>query len=99
MDRALRLYADDVFLHFGAPASGTDDARTTLDRWMDGVDGIRTGLRDFDASGKIAYGTMHVVVNAADPAEDGTGVMVLVMKRAGSGWKIRSQTLVLDPVG
>lgn len=96
IDRAMGLYADDAWVDFGGPTTGRDAAREALGRWVEGVDGIQVGLGDFDASGTMSYGSVRIVINAAPPREDTDGSLVLILKKQGRDWRIRSQALVLD---
>lgn len=94
--RAARYYDDQVFLYLGEIVTTPGGVEAALDRWIIGIGGLRTGLRDFDASGSLSYASIRVVIDAADPAESGTGMFLVVMSRHGRDWKIRSQTLVMD---
>ena len=95
--RAAEYYAEDGFVYLGEEASGRADVEHALERWLVRVDGIQTGMRDFDASGSMSYATLNLVVNAADPEDDGPGTMMLVLTKERGGWKIRSQTVVMHP--
>ena len=93
-ERALELYAPSAYVQLDERATNREAAREVLEEWVQSIDVIRVGLRDFDASGSMSYGMLNVIINAADPDENGQAVMLFVMKRDGDGWKIRSQTLV-----
>ena len=95
--RAAEFYSEDGFVYLGEEAIGRADVEGALARWLGRVDAIQTGMRDFDASGSMSYATLNLMVNAADPADDGPGTMMLVLTKERGGWKIRSQTVVMHP--
>jgi ketosteroid isomerase-like protein len=99
VEAASRYYADEVTAFFDRPATGAQDVRAALAEWIERIDGFRLGLSDFDASGSMSYGAVKVVVNGADPADNGDGTLVMVLKRRGRDWEIRSQTLVMSESG
>lgn len=92
-EEAARYYTDNAYLYLGQSDDGRGEVEESLDQWLDGIDDLRTGLTDFDASGSISYATLDLVINGADPADDGSATMMLVLKKVRGGWKIRSQTL------
>jgi ketosteroid isomerase-like protein len=95
--RAAEFYSEDGFVYLGEEAIGRADVEGALERWLGRLDGIQTGMRDFDASGSMSYATLNLMVNAADPDADGPGTMMLVLTKERGGWKIRSQTVVMHP--
>ncbi|NIP78809.1 MAG: hypothetical protein GWM90_06255, partial [Gemmatimonadetes bacterium] len=95
-DAAARLYAEDASTHLGHPATGAEAVREALAGWIGSLDGVRLGLSDFDASGSMSYGAVHIVVDAVDSDDDGDGTLVFVLKKRGRDWEIRSQTLVMN---
>lgn len=96
VDRAMTLYLPSAFVYLTDAARGPDEVRQQLTAWLDSVDDFRIGLSDFDASGSISYSSVHIVVNAVDPEDDGNGTMIFVLRRQGRRWLIRSQTLVMN---
>ncbi len=96
VDAALHYYADETSVYIGEPGRGKEGVRSLLLSWIESVDGFRTGLSDFAASGSMSYASVNVVINAVNPAEDGDGTMIFVLKRRGRDWLIRSHTLVRD---
>lgn len=96
LDSAMSFYTDDAFVFLGAAGKGTQEVRARLAEWLASVDELRLGMSDFDASGRISYATVNMVVNSSNPEDDGSGTMVFVLKREGRNWKIRSQTVMMN---
>ena len=96
VDAAVRLYAENAHVQLEGPAQGRDAARQALADWLEGVDAIQVGLADFDASGTMSYGSVRIVIDGAGSGRDADGTLLVVLKRRGRDWEIRSQTLMVD---
>ncbi|HUG40478.1 MAG TPA: hypothetical protein VMM12_08330 [Longimicrobiales bacterium] len=94
-DRAARLYTGDAYLDLGQPARGREAVEHLLESWGGDIRHIEVGLSDFDASGNMSYGTLHIRVSPLD-GRPRSGVLLLVMRKEGRTWRIRAQTLTLD---
>lgn len=96
MDR----YADQARVR-GLPfgfASGKDALEGKFEAYLEDVGDIRLNMREFNASGRLAYGVASYAYHAV--GEDGSGSMqqgtVMMAFLKEDGWKILSQLFVLD---
>ena len=101
-ERASDLYAEDALVHLGETAIGAEDVHGFLEGWLDDVTSLTFGLAQFDASSSLAHAVANVLVYRWDEGAGRTvedrGVMILVLRKEGrDDWRIRSQTLLVEP--
>jgi uncharacterized protein (TIGR02246 family) len=97
------FYSDRGLLVVGD--SESLEGRAAIKRYLEGVAPrtleIRTGLRDFVTSERLAYarGTFYLEVRARDGVNNQvlTGTAVTVLVREGRRWRIRSQVFSPEP--
>ena len=94
LDDAMDLYSDQVFAYLDGPASGKAAVRAQLQSWLDGINGFTVNLVDFDASGRLAYGSVRLNVVPAGAMSSEPVTMLFVLRRVGRDWYIRSQSLI-----
>lgn len=91
---AARFYTDDAFVHIGETAQGQGNVLPVLQHWLADVEGVQTGMTDFDASGSMSYASVNLMVDGPGAA-GGPGTMLFVLKKVKGGWKIRSHSVVM----
>ena len=81
--------------------SGKDALEEEIGPYLEDVGDIRLNMREFNASGRLAYGVASYSYHAL--AEDGSGTMrqgtLMMAFLKEDGWKILSQLFVPDAAG
>lgn len=97
-ERLAELYDDGAFVFLRGRQADPTELEDYLEDWLAGLGSITFGLSAFEASTSLSYASGRVTIAPAGSGPGAEGVMLLVLRRHDrDDWRIRSQTLLLDP--